>query len=445
MINLREEDKQFLADKVHSLQMLLQEHGDNRTSLEQEVQWEAVTAKVTPYYAYFSRILEPGIVVIETPGMAEVVPATVFPMPAAETKRGDLAENSLQWYTADGHPYLLLAAQTTNEAGESRVIQVALDVSREDALLTDYQRKLAMILPLGILLSATLGALVARRGMRPLQDITRAAQRITASQLHERIEPTRWPRELRTLAEAFDQMLGRLEDSFTRLTQFSADLAHELRTPINNLMGEAEVTLARARSEAEYRDVLESSLEECGRLSRMIDSLLFLARADNAEVSLQLARLDVRQELEAIRDFYEAVAEEQGVTAQCEGEASLEADPILFRRAITNVLANAIRHTPSGGQIKLVVEPSPSADSVAIHVSDNGCGIAQEHLPKVFDRFYRVDQARSADSHSTGLGLAIVRSIMVMHGGTVSIESQPGKGTTVTLHFPLFNDQKNHL
>jgi two-component system heavy metal sensor histidine kinase CusS len=129
--------------------------------------------------------------------------------------------------------------------------------------------------------------------------------------------------ELRTLAEAFDQMLGRLEDSFTRLTQFSADLAHELRTPINILMGEAEVTLAHARSEAEYRDVLESSLEECGRLSRMIDSLLFLARADNAQVPLQLARFDVRQELEAIRDFYEAVTEEQGVTAQCEGEASL--------------------------------------------------------------------------------------------------------------------------
>jgi len=446
VINLREEDKQFLADKVHTLQILLKEHGDNRTSLEQEVQWEAVTAKLTPYYAYFSRILEPqGMVVIETPGMAEVVPAAVFPVPAAETKQGDLVENSLQWHTADGHPYLLLAGQATNESGESRVIQVALDVSREDALLTDYQRKLAMILPLGILLSALLGALVARRGMRPLQDITSAAQRITASQLHERIEPTRWPRELRTLAEAFDQMLGRLEDSFTRLTQFSADLAHELRTPINNLMGEAEVTLARARSEAEYRDVLESSLEECGRLSRMIDSLLFLARADNAEVSLQPARLDVRQELEAIRDFYEAVTEEQGVTIQCVGEASLEADPILFRRAVTNLLANAIRHTPSDGQIKLVVESFPSADGVIIRVSDSGCGIAREHLPKVFDRFYRVDQARSADSHSTGLGLAIVRSIMAMHGGTVSIESQPGKGTTATLHFPLFNDRKNHL
>ena len=193
VINLREEDKQFLADKVHTLQILLKEHGDNRTSLEQEVQWEAVTAKLTPYYAYFSRILEPqGMVVIETPGMAEVVPAAIFTVSTTEAKRSDLAENSFQWHTADGHPYLLLAAQAINEAGESRVIQVALDVSREDALLTDYQRKLAMILPLGILLSAMLGALVARRGMRPLQDITRAAQRITDVDILNRTHPLKY-------------------------------------------------------------------------------------------------------------------------------------------------------------------------------------------------------------------------------------------------------------
>ena len=439
-INLREEDKQFLIDEVQALQMLIQEHGDNRTSLEQEIQWEGKAARIVPYYAYFSRILEPqGVVVIETSGMAEVVPTTVFLTPTAAMNRDNLAENSILWDTEDGHPYLLLAAQVTNFTGEYRVIQVALDVYREDVLLTDYQHKLAMILPLGILFSAMLGALVARRALRPLQDITRTVQRITASQLHERITQTRWPLELRTLAKAFDQMLGRLEDSFTRLTQFSSDLAHELRTPINNLMGEAEVTLTHARSEAEYRDVLESSLEECGRLSDMINSLLFLARADNAEVSLQLARLDVHQELETIRDFYEAMSEEKGImtTTQCEGNISLEADPILFRRVVTNLLANAIRHTPSGGWIKLVVVPSTSTAGVAIHVSDSGCGIAREHLPKVFDRFYRVDQARFADAHSTGLGLAIVRSIMAMHGGTVSIESQPGKGTTVIFHFPL--------
>ena len=436
--NLSEEDKQFLADKVQTLQMLLQKHGDNRISLEQEVQWEAVTGKITPYYAYFSRILDArGNVVIETPGMAAVIPANAFPPLKAETNRGDLAGNSFPWHTPDGHAYLLLGTLGTNEIGEPRVVQVALDVSREDALLTDYQHKLVIVLPLGILLSALLGVLIARRGMRPLQDITRVARRISATRLNQRIEPERWPLELRSLAEAFDQMLGRLDDSFTRLSQFSADLAHELRTPINNLMGEAEVTLSRARSETEYREVLESSLEEYGRLSRMIDSLLFLARADKEQVSLQRSQLDVRKELEVIRDYHEAVAEEQGVTVQCEGEAQLMADPLLFRRALTNLLANAIRHTPVGGHILLKASPpTTDGESVNIRVSDTGCGIAPQHLPKVFDRFYRVDQARSADAHSTGLGLAIVKSIMAMHGGTVSIDSAPNLGTTVTLHFP---------
>ena len=436
--NLREEDKQFLVDETQTLQMLLHEHGNNRTSLEQEIQWEAVTGKTTPYYAYFSRILGPaGNVVIETPGMATVIPASAFPTPVAQTDRGDLAGNSFPWRTQDGHSYLLLVALGANEAGERHVIQVALDVSREDALLTDYQHKLAIVLPLGILLSALLGVLIARRGMRPLQDITRVARRISVTRLNQRIDPARWPLELRSLAEAFDQMLGRLDDSFTRLSQFSADLAHELRTPINNLMGEAEVALSRARSETEYREVLESSLEEYGRLSRMIDSLLFLARADKDQVSLQRSQLDVRKELEVIRDYHEAVAEEQGVTVQCEGEAQLMADPLLFRRALTNLLANAIRHTPVGGHILLKASPpATDGESVDIRVSDTGCGIASHHLPKVFDRFYRVDQARSADAHSTGLGLAIVKSIMAMHGGTVTLDSLPDQGTTVTLHFP---------
>lgn len=435
--NLHEEDKQFVAEKAHAIQIFLQEREDDLTSLEQEIQRGETITKLMPNYTYFLRVLKPGgVVLTETLGMEEVIPASIFPLPVIETKQNDLVKNSVRWNKADGHAYLLLTAQSTDNTGQFRVIQVALDISREVAVLTDYRRKLAMTLPLGILLSAMFGALITRRGMQPLHDITLAAQDITASHLHARINPDRWPRELRTLAEAFDQMLVRLENSFTQLSQFSADLAHELRTPINNLMGEAEVTLAHTRSEVEYRNVLESVLEECSKLSRMIDSLLFLARADNVQIPLQLDRIDIRQKLEMICASYEAVIEEQSVTVECEGESNLKVDPILFRRAITNVLSNAIRHTSAGGKIKLIVEPSPTAPSVAISISDSGCGIAPEHLSKVFDRFYRVDQSRSTDSHSTGLGLAIVKSIMTMHGGTVSIESQLGKGTIITLHFP---------
>jgi two-component system heavy metal sensor histidine kinase CusS len=368
--------------------------------------------------------------------MSRILPSAVFPLPRAQEENAALRERFEFRKAADHRPYLLISAQTANLNHEPRVIQMALDISREDALLADYRHKLGLALLFGLLSSAAIGARVAHRGLRPLEEITRTVQRITARQLHERIESRRWPSELMSLAEAFDQMLARLEDSFTRLSQFSADLAHELRTPLNNLMGEAEVALSHPRSEAEYREVLESSLEECGRLSRMVDSLLFLARADNDQVPLEFSRLEVRKELEAIREFYEAAAEEQDVAVQCEGDAMLEADPILFRRAVTNLLANALRHTPAGGRIRLAVAHSDGTGGVEVGISDTGRGIGPEHLPKVFDRFYRADPARSSDSHSTGLGLAIVQSILAMHGGTVSIHSQPGQGTTVILHFP---------
>jgi len=437
-VNLREEDKQFLAEKILSIQKILQKHGDNETFLEEEIQRGAEDTNPPPYYLYSLRILgTDDIVLTETTDMAEAVPVEAFPTPVAETQKSDLVKKCVKWNAADGHSYFLLAIQSKEKAGQFRVIQVALDITREDALLANYKYKLAIILPLGLLLSTVFSALIARRSLKPLHDITLAAHHITASHLHARVKPDRWPHELMALAEAFDQMLGRLEDSFARLTQFSADLAHELRTPINNLMVEAEVTLTRRRSEVEYRDVLESVLEEAGKLSHMIDSLLFLARADNVQIPLQLNRIDVRQELEAICDSYEAVTEEQNMTIECEGESNLEVDLMLFQRAITNVLSNAIRYTPVGGRIKLIVETFPRTHFVTIRIIDNGCGIAPEHLRKVFDRFYRIDHARSSDPHNAGLGLSIVRSILAMHGGTVNIESQFNKGTTVILHFPL--------
>lgn len=436
--NLLEEDKQFLAEKVYIIQNILKKGENVSTLLEQEVRRGIIAEKVKPYYAYFSRILQSGNnAITETPGMSGVLPVTIFPAPIDITQHSNLAERTSKWKAESGNRYLLLAVRLIDKTDEYRVIQVALDVSREDVLLTDYKYKLMTILPIGIMLSAILGILIAHREMRPLQDMTSVAERITASQLHDRIDPTIWPKELRTLAEAFNQMLDRLNDSFTRLTQFSDDLAHEFRTPINNLMGEIQVTLAHARTEKEYRDVLESCVEECGKLSHMIDSLLFLARADNVQIPLQLTVLDARKELEAICDSYDAVLEEKGITTVCEGGLNLIADPALFRRAIANVLSNAIRHTPVDGKIRLIAESAPDAHCVAIRIIDMGCGIANEHLAKVFDRFYRVDQARSSESYNTGLGLAIVKSILALHGGTVTIESQLHQGTSVTLNFPV--------
>jgi two-component system heavy metal sensor histidine kinase CusS len=321
-------------------------------------------------------------------------------------------------------------------AGASQaLLQIALDVSREDALIAGYRRRLGMVLIVGLLFSAGAGAIVARRGMRPLAEITRAAAHISATQLHERVNPARWPRELAALATAFDQMLDRLEASFERLSQFSADLAHELRTPINNLMGEADVALSKVRTPEEYRRVIESSLEEFAKLSRTIDGLLFLARAEHPDTHIQRAALDARKEIEAVGEFYDAMAQEQGVEVRCEGVATVHADPLLFRRAVSNVLSNALQYTPRGGSIVMSVAASAD-EGTTVRVSDTGCGIEPEHLPKLFDRFYRIDRARSHAPHNLGLGLAIVKSIVELHHGVVTVQSEPGKGTTVSLQFP---------
>jgi two-component system heavy metal sensor histidine kinase CusS len=262
--------------------------------------------------------------------------------------------------------------------------------------------------------------------------MTRSLKRVGPKRLHERLAPDGWPRELQPLARAFDEMLDRLEDSFTRLSQFSADLAHELRTPIANIRGEAEVALTRSRASEEYRAVIESTVAECQHLTHIVDNLLFLARTEAAESHLQRLSFDGRAAVEKIAAFYEPVAEEQKLTISCSGQANFFADETLFGRAVSNLLENALHHTPMSGTIIISVANRGAQSEVS--VKDTGSGMAPEHLPRVFDRFYRADPSRS--SEGLGLGLALVKSIAELHGGSATIESEVNRGTTVTLSFP---------
>jgi len=234
------------------------------------------------------------------------------------------------------------------------------------------------------------------------------------------------------VAAAFFNMLDRLEDSFTRLSQFSADLAHELRTPLANIRGEAEVALARPRTPNEYQTVIESSVAECERLSGIIDNLLFLARAEAAESKINQSHFDGRAAIERIAAYNEAIAEERRLTITCAGQGDVYADPVLFGRAVSNLVDNAVHFTSDGGRITISL--TTNRNKAEITVQDTGCGIAAEHLPRIFDRFYRADASRS--SEGTGLGLALVKSIADLHGGSVSVESELGRGTLVTVRFP---------
>ena len=246
--------------------------------------------------------------------------------------------------------------------------------------------------------------------------------------MKERIGSEGWPRELQPLAVAFDEMLKRLDDSFTRLSQFSADLAHELRTPIANMLGEAQVALTRNRAAPEYREIIESTVGECERLSRIVDNLLFVARVDAAREPIARKCFNARAAVEKIAAFYQMVADDHNVTIKCSGEGQIYADSDLFERIVGNLLDNALRYTPKHGAIHITILKRIS------HVSDNGSGIAAEHLPRVFDRFYRAESARSPDG--AGLGLALVKSIVELHGGSATIQSEVNHGTTVVLKFP---------
>ncbi len=417
------EDRAVLTDKVQAVQSDLRSaNGPQLLSREFRV---AQTGERT---AYWVRVLDAGgRAVAESPGMNRHLPAKLFGLPQSSAS----VEMKPRTYQAAGRLFSLVSV-ATEAHGQRYAVQVAQDRSVDEQFERQFGLLVAVVLVCSILASILIAITVAQRGLRPLGAMTRSLQRVGPNRLHERVPPEGWPRELQPVAVAYDDMLDRLEDSFTRLSQFSADLAHELRTPLANIRGEAEVALNRPRSPDEYKAVIESSVTECERLSSIIDNLLFLARAEAAEGKVHPTLFDGHAALEKIVAYNDAIAEERNLTIQCVGKGRVYADPILFGRAASNLVDNAVRFTPDGGRITITLATDTSGAKIT--VTDTGCGIPAEHMPRIFDRFYCVDPARS--SEGTGLGLALVKSIAGLHGGSISAESVAGKGTTMTLGFP---------
>lgn len=388
----------------------------------------AATLQLEPFEV---RLLgDGGEVLFQTPGM-ERVPASAFAS-LAENGEGRPEVMPSPWRNPKGEEFLVASVRLVHRDGAVRVVQVALDNGRDAHLLTDVRRTGSVLLALGIVVSALAAALVTRIGLRPVGRLADEVARITTADLRGGLPAGDWPRELVSLAAALDEMLRRLDDAFSGLSRFSANLAHEVRTPLNNLRGEAEVALSKARSPEEYREVLESSLEEYQRLTSMIEALLFLARAEGREVQAARTRVDLAEESRRVRELYLPLAEEQEVEIVVRGSAELEVTVELFRRALANLLDNALRFTPAGGRIEVEVAGLPDGGA-EVRVRDSGRGIPAEDLPRVFERFYR---GRSNSRPGSGLGLAIVESIVRLHGGRVEASSEAGNGTTVTLRFP---------
>ena len=422
------EDLHDLGDNLENASLLLGSSSGQRSA---SAPLQALRARGHRPDIYVRVLDSSGRVLIETPGLSRQLPVPTKADLAAIPANGG---TSRQILSRQGEPFLTLMAPIAG--AQPRFLEVALDRAHDEFLLARYRERLWLVLGASLVLCAVVGFLIARGGMRPIEGISRTAERIRATTLHERISTDGLPQELRGLAETFNSMLDRLEQSFAHISQFSDDVAHELRTPINNLRGEIEVALGKARSAEEYRDVLGSCFEECTRIARLIRTLLFLARSDTAADALQREPLDVGEELATVGAFYEAAAGEGAVQLRVESAPGLRAelDRTLLQQAIGNLISNAIAHTPTGGSVELTA--TARGQDVVITVTDSGCGIAPQHLPHVFERFYRIELSRTGSQQNAGLGLAVVKSIVSRHGGRVEIESRMGEGTRVGLILP---------
>lgn len=357
-------------------------------------------------------------------------------LPSEKHERSSNAHRLETWVSGDTELHGIKFSVATELLSASPLdIAIAVDTEHHRQFLIELHRSLSIYAVLAIVLSGLLGWLAAHQGMSPLRAMKRRAASVSGHQLQPRMPVEAVPIEMADLAQALNDMLDRLEQDFQRLSEFSSDLAHELRTPISNLLTQTQVILSSTRDVASYRDVLASNAEELQRLARMVSDMLFLAKTERGMALPHKERFYAGKEIHALLEFYEAVAEEKQIHLHMEGDGAIEGDQLMFRRAISNLLSNAIRHTPVGGKVTVYIEAESSGTRIT--VENNGPAVDPQVLPRLFDRFYRADPARSHPDHDgAGLGLSITKAIVEAHGGAMTATSEQGK-TRFTASFSL--------
>ena len=350
-------------------------------------------------------------------------------------------DGSVREWSDSNHRFRVLIRHIndgTQSSSRAYTIAVAVPIDYHLRFLDGFRYTLWLMIASGIAITSLMGWIAVRQGHAPLHNIVDQIRKISANELNTRLSPETVPTELTDLAVSFNEMLGRMEDAFLRLSNFSADIAHDLRTPVTKLMTQTQVALSQTRTIDEYKEILYSNIEEYEHMARMINDMLFLAKADNEPGTPNIVDVNLGGEVNALFEYYEAWAEECGVTLTLEGATTTSGDPLMLRRMLSNLLSNAIRHTPGGGSVRVKLSTSSDGET-GIVVENAGTEIPPEHLPMLFDRFYRVDPSRQEGG--TGLGLAIVKSIVDAHGGKISVESSEGR-TRFQITLPSRNSSK---
>ncbi len=369
----------------------------------------------------------PGLAVVVTDAAGGIWFATTgadFPrtlLQGCQTQSQGCVPGTLQQWKQAGISYRGMAVSITAGGDKAYTVIVAQDIQSHELFLSKFRTVLAIAITLAAFATAGLGWIVTRWGLFPLRQVTGTVASISAERLSDRLPATGLPAELMPLAAAFNAMLARLDDSFQRLTEFSSNIAHELRTPISNLMTQTQVALSSARDKDEYKEVLYSSLEEYERMAQMVGDMLYLAQADNGLLRPGPYKVNLANETQDLFDYFEAWAEERGVSLTLTGSTIAPGDRLMLRRALSNLISNAIRHTPPGQTVQ--VSLTGHGDKAIVTIENPGTEIPAEHIPRLFDRFYRVDPSRQRKGDGAGLGLAIVKSIVDAHGGSITVTS----------------------
>jgi two-component system OmpR family sensor kinase len=319
------------------------------------------------------------------------------------------------------------------------IVQVGSSLEGVEDALDQLLLILLIAVPAALLFASAGGLFLANKVLRPVDEITQIARQIGSGDLSQRIRIKRVNDELGRLAATFNEMIAKLEESFHRVRRFTADASHELKTPLTILRGEVEVALKKKRALAEYQRILNSNLEETNRMSRIVDDLLILSRADMGELTMEREEVELSSLAREVWDDLQILAQEKGVQLQFMGDGfiTVAGDPLFLRQLILNLTENGLKYTPPGGVVELKVKGDREEGVARICVSDTGVGIAQKDLKRVFDRFYRVDKARSRETGGTGLGLSISQWIAQAHEGQINVKSKVGKGSTFTVTLPL--------
>ncbi len=331
--------------------------------------------------------------------------------------------------------YTLHSQQLRLYVGKTKSAQISIGYPIEEIgeTLNSLFSYLLIAFPIVVIISTFGGWFLAKVSLQPVDDITRSAQEITAHNLSRRLPMPLANDEIARLTATLNQMIERLEASFIQIRQFTADASHELRTPLAILMGELEVALRSPKSAEQYRRILESAQEEVSRLSKVVRNLLELSRAESGQVKIDMTTLNVSSLISDICEDIELLAEEKNQTLETiiEPNITIQGDDVRLHQAFLNIVDNAVKYTPAGGSI--LVRLLRESGFAVLRVSDTGVGIPETDLPHIFDRFYRVDKARSQDVQGNGLGLAIVKWIIEAHHGTIAVESIASKGTIFTV------------